>query len=180
MTPTNMLHPERRVALVRDLRILDTPPERSFDVVAQGLARLYHVPVALVTFLDQEHQFIKAAVGTDERQRPLTETFCQYTMTSDQVLVIPDLTEDARTREHPFVTGSPHLRFYAGAPIMVEGLQVGTACIFDLAPRTLTSVQVSSLAHLARLVAVTVHARRYAPTRAADYPHWSAERSGDR
>ncbi|MFC4427096.1 GAF domain-containing protein [Deinococcus navajonensis] len=180
MTHNPALARERRVALVRDLGILDTPPEQSFDLVAQGLARVYQVPVAMVTFLDQDRQFIKAVAGTDARHRPLTETFCQHTLSSDSVLVIPDLIEDDRGQHHPLVTGPPHVRFYAGAPILVDGVHVGTLCIFDLMPRTLSPQQVDGLAQLARMVAITVQARRYGPAILLEAPRSTAKQNPDR
>ncbi|GHF56341.1 PAS domain-containing protein [Deinococcus metalli] len=140
--------------------IVGTPPERTFDLIAAGAARLAHTPIALVTFVDTHRQWIKAAVGADLQNTPRDVAFCTHALASSQVLVVPDTTQDARFRDNPLVTGAPHLRFYAGAPIMTGGVVLGTVCVLDTQPRHPTDHDLQGLAQLARITANLLEHRR--------------------
>nr|WP_084051151.1 GAF domain-containing protein [Deinococcus hopiensis] len=109
----------------------------------------YQVPIALLTLVGKTHQYFKAAVGTGPEPTPVELTFCRHTVQSDEVLVVPDAQADPRFRENPFVTGDPHIRFYAGAPLKVGGVRVGSLCILDVQPRTLTAREAENLAYSA-------------------------------
>lgn len=144
---------EARLSALRRYRILDTPPEVGFDRIARLAVRLFDVPIALVTLVDANRQWFKACYGLDIRQTGRQEAFCAYTILSDEVMVVPDAMLDARFVDNTLVTGSPHIRFYAGAPLKTsDGFFLGSLCIIDTRPRTLTQEQQKTLADLAALV----------------------------
>lgn len=176
-SPTNSaVREEQRLALLQSCNIMDTAQERSYDLIVEGLARLYGVPVALITFMDGQRQFLKASVGTDVREMPITQSFCQYTLESDEPLVLGDLTQDWRSHTHPMVTGARGLRFYAGAPIIVDGFRLGTVCIFDRTPRSAHDMDMSLLVHMAMMVAATIKTRSHSPRAPLPYPSYRARK----
>ncbi|SMB81582.1 GAF domain-containing protein [Deinococcus hopiensis] len=125
----------------------------SLDAITQFTAMEYEVPIALLTLIGKTHQYFKAAVGVTPEPVPVEVSFCRHTIQSNEVLVIPDTQLDPRFQDNPFVTGEPHLRFYAGAPILHEGLRVGSLCLLDTRPRTLTARQAENLAYRAYFAA---------------------------
>jgi signal transduction histidine kinase len=143
---------ERLRALTR-YDILDTSPEAEFDDVAQLAAAICGTHVALISFIDRDRQWFKARVGLDRTETPRAEAFCAYAIHDAPVLVVPDATNDARFSDNPLVTSDPHIRFYAGAPITTEdGFRIGTVCVIDMTPRSLSEKQRAALEALARQV----------------------------
>ncbi|GGK33806.1 hypothetical protein GCM10008955_29820 [Deinococcus malanensis] len=106
---------------------------------------------------------------------PVGETFCQYTLESDSILVIPDTTQDARSALHRFVTGEPGLRFYAGAPIITGGFRIGTVCVLDTRPHDADEFDLGVLTHMALMVAATLEARKLNPRAKVVYPRYRAQ-----
>ena len=156
---------ERLRALYRS-RLLDSEAEAAFDDLAQLAAHVCRVPIAAVNFLDEDVQFGKAAVGVDRRLMgvPRDSTVCSYAILQEDALEVPDLALDARTRGNP-VLSRFGLRYYAGAPVRTrEGHALGTVCVFDLEPRSLTPGQIGALAALARQAAVLVEWRTARPS----------------
>lgn len=126
----------QRLAALRRYRILDTPAEPAFDRLAQLAARLFQAPIALIGFVDAERQWMKACVGADLRETRREHTFCTHTILHDELLVVPDATQDPRFAQLPAVTGAPGIRFYAGANLITDdGFRVGTLCVVDTQPR---------------------------------------------
>ena len=126
----------RRLLALRGLNILDTPPEERFDRITRTAARLFHVPVALVSLVDDERQWFKACVGLDASAAPRDTAFCAFAILGAETMVVPDATRDERFADNPLVTGAPHIRFYAGHPIRAPGGEaVGTLCVIDHRPR---------------------------------------------
>ena len=127
--------PERLQALYH-YQVLDSPPEPSFDRLTALAARLFDAPIALVSLLEQERQWFKSAHGLCERQTSTSVSFCKHTLSSDSVLVVPDAAVDPRFADNGLVTGAPHIRFYAGAPLITpDGYNLGSLCIIDHSPR---------------------------------------------
>jgi PAS domain S-box-containing protein len=152
-------HPQRLAAL-RAYAILDTPPEPEFDEIAEMAAKACGMPMAHINFVDADRQWIKAAYGHPARTMPLDFGFCTETMRADGVLVLPDLAAEPETAGNPLVTGEPHLRFYAGVPLVTpDGWAIGTLCVLDREPRTLTDQQVFILKALARTVMTQLESR---------------------
>ncbi|MET0270873.1 MAG: GAF domain-containing protein, partial [Sphingomonas sp.] len=128
-----------RLAALRALRLLDTPTEERFDRLTRMAAALFRVPVALVSLVDAERQWFKSRVGADVCETSRESSFCAHAVVARETMVVPDALADPRFRDNPLVTGAPHIRFYAGAPIHAPGGQpVGTLCILDTRPRALT------------------------------------------
>ncbi|WP_416356640.1 PAS domain S-box protein [Aureimonas phyllosphaerae] len=152
-----------RLAALDSLGILDTPAEQGFDDVAHLASRLCATPVALVSLVAADRQWFKAHVGFPDCQGELNSSICRYVLEEPDTLVIEDLATDPRTAANPLVTGEPHIRFYAGAPLRLEDRQVvGTLCVFDIAPRAggLTADQKSDLRALSRQVSALLDMRR--------------------
>src|SRR5919199_3380376 len=145
--------PERLRAL-RRYGILDTPPESAFDRITGLAARLFDVPIVLVTLVDEGRQWFKSCYGLDLRQTEREVSFCAHALLADEVLVVPDATRDPRFADNPLVLGPPDIRFYAGAPLKTpDGFTLGTLCIIDTAPRDgLDAGQAATLVDLAALV----------------------------
>jgi len=124
----------RRVAL-QELAILDTDPEPGFDHLTALAADIFDVPIALISILDEDRQWFKACIGLSERSTPRNIAFCDHTIRHDSAMIIPNASQDERFCDNPLVTGSHHIRFYAGAPLRYNGALIGTLCVLDVKPR---------------------------------------------
>ena len=150
---------ERLAALTR-YRILDTEAEAQFDDIVQLAAMICGVPISLISLVDEDRQWFKARVGLDATQTARDISACQYAITQDDVTVVPDTYEDPRFDGNPLVTGDPHMRFYAGAPLTTpDGHRIGTLCVLDTMPRELTLQQQFALEVLSRQVITTLDLR---------------------
>lgn len=117
------------------------------------VAEICETPVALVTLLDKDTQWFKAAKGTDLECTDRGLSFCNYTIKQEEVLVIPDMLLDNTFNTNPLVTGEPYVRFYAGAPLITkDGYALGSLCVVDMKPRQLTQHQLTSIKILAKQV----------------------------
>jgi signal transduction protein with GAF and PtsI domain len=109
--------------------------------------------MAALTFIDGERQWFKAKIGIEASETLREDAFCTYTMQSNDLMLVEDATTDQRFSDNPYVTGEPHIRFYAGAPLTnAEGKALGSLCVIDREPRTLSEPQEQALKALARLV----------------------------
>jgi two-component sensor histidine kinase len=150
-----------RLAALRSYRILDTPPEPTFDDLVQLAARVCHAPVAAISLIDDRRQWFKAEIGFGVRETPLALSICNSVLLEPGLTVVRDLTQDARFDCNPLVTGEPRLRFYAAALIETpDGLPLGTLCVLDDEPRDLTDDQAFTLKTLAREVMSQLELRR--------------------
>ena len=141
-----------RLAALRRYDILDTPREQRFDDIVEIASQVCGTPIAIVNLVDADRQWGKAMVGLDDSEAPREDSFCARTIEwHEDVMEVPDTHEDPRFRDNPMVLGDPHLRFYAGAQIVDrEGYGIGSVCVADRVPRTLTDAQRSALAALGR------------------------------
>jgi anti-sigma regulatory factor (Ser/Thr protein kinase) len=152
--------PERLAALHR-YRILDTNPERAFDDLALLASQICGTPMALITLIDENRQWFKSRVGVSVGETPRRISFCARTIEQPDLLVIPDALADRRFSDNPLVLGDPHIRFYAGAPLITpDGHAIGTLCVADRVPRHLTADQVEALLALKRQVEMQLELRR--------------------
>ncbi len=143
---------ERLIAL-RQLGILNTPPEAHFDAVCRLARQIFNVPIALVTLVDEEEQWFKAKCGLDISGTTREVSFCSHTILKDEIFVVPDAADDHRFCDNPLVVGDPGIRFYAGAPLIIQqGIRVGAFCIIDRVPRELTAQEIDQLRDLAQIV----------------------------
>ncbi|MFB9994763.1 GAF domain-containing protein [Deinococcus oregonensis] len=152
---------EQRLDALHRYGISYQSPERSFDLLAGGLAKLYSTPFALVTFMDAKHQYVKAASGLEMQTIALASSFCQYLLTSTGALIIGDATQDERVMALSVVTGLPGIRFYAGAPIWSsDGFQIGSVCVLDTVSRDPETVDPSYLLHFAHMAQAVLEHRQ--------------------
>ena len=122
-----------------------------FDDIALVASAICQTPIALMSLIDSERQWFKARVGLDTPETPREHAFCSYTILGDETLIVEDARDDARFANNPLVTSAPHIRFYAGAPLIdYEGNALGSLCVIDRKPRQLTDEQKAGLAALAR------------------------------
>ncbi|WP_432823698.1 ATP-binding protein [Trichloromonas sp.] len=154
---------EARLAELRGLAILDTPPEERFDRITRVASRLFGVPVALVSLVDANRQWFKSCVGLTVSETPRDISFCGHAILHDEPLIIPDAEQDPRFFDNPLVTGPPHVRFYAGQPLHgPRGQRVGTLCLIDHHPRQLSSDDRRALGDLAAWAETELNAARLA------------------
>lgn len=144
---------EQRLNELQRYAVLDTPSEKAFDNITDLAARIFRVPISTVTLIDKDRQWFKSCLGLETRETGRDIAFCSHAILGDEVMVVRDATEDERFVDNPLVIASPHIRFYAGAPVKTaNGLNLGTLCIMDTKPRVLTKGNIATLAGLAILV----------------------------
>ncbi|TXF99556.1 PAS domain S-box protein [Massilia arenae] len=142
-----------RLALLRELDLLDTPAEPVFDRVVRLASRLLEVPMAAFSLIDTERQWFKSRVGVEAAETPRADAFCAHTILQDEPLVVPDARRDPRFAHNPLVTGAPDIRFYAGVPVRSsDGLALGALCAIDVVPRQLDAEQKAVLVDLAAII----------------------------
>ncbi|WP_251962938.1 GAF domain-containing protein [Salinibacter ruber] len=151
----------RRLQALRRYDVIDTPPEETFDRIADLAAALLDVPIGLVTFVGDQKQWHKACIGLDAQGLGLDASFCVHTLDEGQRLVVEDATEDERFDDNPLVTEDPHVRFYAGAPMITpDGHVLGTVCVLDTEPRAPSERQLTGLDDLAQMGVDQLERRR--------------------
>lgn len=148
--------------------ILDTPPEAELDELVQLASSICGVPVALVSLVDETRQWFKAKVGLAAQETPRDVAFCAHAIAeaAPGVFTVRDARQDPRFAANPLVTGDPHVVFYAGAPLVVEGgAKLGTLCVIDSRPHELTPEQERALETLSRVVVRHLELRRVSTER---------------
>jgi len=145
---------KERLAALSRYGILDTPDEAAFDSLTALASRLFNVPTAIVSLVDENRQWFKSRHGTSLRETSREISFCAHALLGDGVMVVPDAAIDPRFERNPLVTGTLGIRFYAGAPIKVAGAHnLGTLCLMDTVPRDFSAEKQQVLADLAALAA---------------------------
>lgn len=146
-----------RLKALHELRLLYTPPEDVYDSIVNLAREMFGVPIVLISLVDEDVQWFKAACGTDLAGSPREQAFCSYTVMSGEPFVVEDSHADPRFCDNPLVTGEPFIRFYAGAPLAVSsGHRIGSLCLVDSAPRTISGSDLQRLTALARITACLV------------------------
>jgi serine/threonine protein kinase len=144
---------ENRMRAVERYRILDTPADGAFDRIASLAARMFSVPVAIVSVVDHDRIWFKAHHGTDVTEIGRDPGLCASAILQDEAWVIESATADPRTLANPLVAGEFGLQFYAGVPLRTpDGYNLGTFCILDREPRTFTAADTRALEDLAAIV----------------------------
>jgi diguanylate cyclase (GGDEF)-like protein len=154
-----------RLAKLAALRIMDTPAEPEFDAIVALANRLLGCPIALISLVDDHRQWFKARHGLEAEGTPRDQAFCAHAIGGDGVMVVEDASRDPRFAANPLVTGAPHIRFYAGAPLRPaipafdDQTAIGTLCVIDTEPRTFGEADRALLKQLAGLVDGLTRAR---------------------
>src|SRR6266404_2063947 len=149
-----------RLRTLRSYKILDTKPEERFDELTQLAALICDAPISLISLIDTDRQWFKSRFGLDMQESPRAQAFCTHAIMQPEMFVVPDAAQDERFAHNPFVTGDPHIRFYAGAPLATrDGHLLGTLCVIDRQPHTLTKEQKTALEILARHVIANIELR---------------------
>ncbi|MGI4985683.1 MAG: GAF domain-containing protein [Janthinobacterium lividum] len=151
---------EARLAAVDRLGLFDHAPEQRFDRITRLAAYMTSAPMAILSLVGAQRQWFISHHGLMEQAISREWSLCNYTLIEQDMFMVENAAQDARFERNPFVTGAPHLRFYAGMPLPDEqGHRVGVLCVVDTVARHLSSVQVHALHDLAKLAAETlVHA----------------------
>jgi len=142
-----------RLAALRALLILDTPPEERFDRIVRFAACQFDMPMAVISLIDANRQWFKARVGIDACATDREVAFCAHALAGRDLLIVEDAALDPRFHDNPLVTGAPYIRFYAGAPLALPcGSVLGTICVLDTKPRRICEIESAILYTLRDLV----------------------------
>ena len=143
----------QRLETLKSLNVLDTGPEERFDRLTRMCKRLFGVPIALVSLVDENRQWFKSCDGLSVSETPRDISFCGHAILGTDIFVVPDAAEDERFSDNPLVVDEPNIRFYAGCPLRSQnGHKLGTLCIIDRIPRKLTEDDLEALRDLASMV----------------------------
>ncbi len=160
-----------RLAVLKEYHILDSGTEQSYDDIVGLAAHICKVPMAMISLVDEVRQWFKSRLGVDQQQTPREVAFCAHAILENEPFMVRDAAKDRRFADSGLVTGEPHIRFYAGIPLInPEGLALGTLCVVDRQPRRLSAEQLKALQALSRQVMALLELRRVS-THLADALH---------
>jgi len=150
-----------RMEALRSFFILDSQSDENFDRITRLASQMLGLPVALISLVDEDRQWFLSRVGVDVCQTGREVAFCAHAICGDEVFVVTDTLNDERFRSNPLVTGPPHIRFYAGAPLHTgQGHNIGTLCVIGTEPRGLSEQEAGLLRELASLAMHQIEMRR--------------------
>ncbi|KAB8027383.1 ATP-binding protein [Fluviispira multicolorata] len=142
---------EERQKTLENFFVLDTDEEEVFNDITQLASAICQTPISLISLVDSERQWFKSSKGLCAKETPRDISFCGHAIQQKEIFEIQDARADARFFDNPFVTEPPHIRFYAGAPLIASnGHSIGTLCVIDSNPKILTDEQKRSLENLSK------------------------------
>lgn len=148
-----------RLSALKALHLLDSEPEERFDRLTRMAKRMFQVPMALFTLVDEDRQWFKSCFGVSETQTPREISFCGHAIHGRETLVVENALKDSRFFDNPLVVEEPHIRFYAGTPVRTrDGYAIGTLCVMDRVARVFHPEDKAMLEDMARLVEAEIHA----------------------
>lgn len=159
LNPHEEMQEQQRLAALYQLNILDTPEEPEYDELVHLAAQVCRTPISTVTLVDAHRQWFKAAIGLKDRETPRAVSFCSQAIRQSGLFIVENAASDPHFRDYANVTGDPGIRFYAGIPLEANGYPVGTLCVIDTVPRTLTEDQRNALRILGRQVKTRIELR---------------------
>lgn len=163
MKPPLPTDEEDRLKALYSYQLLDTESEQEYDDIVMLAAQICGTPIANISLIDKNRQWLKAKIGLDGRETSRDVAFCAYTIHNKDggSMVVNDALEDERFAQNPLVTGDPNIRFYAGAPLITpDNFALGALCVIDSEPRQITDEQLKALEALARQVTLKFELRR--------------------
>ena len=145
---------QQRISALNEYLLLDTLPEKDFDDITKLASQICNTPISLISLVDKNRQWFKSHHGLSAPEMSREYSFCAHAINNpEEIFIVPDSTEDERFADNPLVTGDPHVIFYAGVPLTTDaGYALGSICIIDNKPRTLTCEQLESLKALSNQV----------------------------
>lgn len=150
-----------RLRALASYKIMDSASEQAYDDLTHLAAMICDAPISLVSLVDERRQWFKSRLGLEAQETPRDLAFCAHAILQDDPLIIEDAMLDPRFASNPLVTSEPKIRFYAGAPLkMPSGHSLGTLCVIDRRPRTLTEAQRAALLALSQMVVSQLELRR--------------------
>jgi len=150
----------QRLAALSATGLMDSPGEQVFDRLTWLASHVTECPMALLTLLSGQRQWFKSRIGVERRETPREVAFCSHTIMQDGAFVVEDAGADPRFAANPLVTGDPHIRFYAGYPVLdANGLALGSLCVLDSEPRRLRERELRALRELAAIASDEVKRR---------------------
>ncbi len=150
-----------RLQALADYQLLDTPQEKAYDAFTQLAGEITGASISTISLIDTDRQWFKSRQGIGVAETPRDVAFCSHVVASGEQLVVEDARLDERFRDNPFVTGDPYIRFYAGVPLTTaQGFTIGTLCVMDPKPRSLTGQQLGALRALASTLMTVFEGRR--------------------
>jgi len=146
---------QERLCALNAYHILDTPAEKSFDNLVKLATQIFNMPIAFISLIDERRQWFKSSIGLGATEMNRHDSFCEHTIEGTDVMEVCDTWDDRRFNDFAVVTGEPHIRYYAGAPLIDdEGYALGSLCVADTKPHQLTELQKDILRNLAEQVMV--------------------------
>ncbi|GAA4417969.1 hypothetical protein GCM10023187_50900 [Nibrella viscosa] len=151
-----------RLKALNSYSILDSMPEEEYDSITRIATEICRAPISLVSLIDENRQWFKSRQRLKVTETPRDQSFCAHAIIQpDQIFIVSDARQDERFADNPLVTGYPNVVFYAGVPLVDnDGFPLGSLCVIDNRPRTLTENQLLALKALARLVTTNFELRR--------------------
>lgn len=139
---------QQRLDALEELGILYIPLNERFDRITRTVCRMFDMPIAYVSMIDKDTQWFKSISGVDLESTDRSTSMCTHTLLVDEYIICDDLSKDERFNDSPFVTSGLCLRFYAGFTLKSKGQNIGTLCMTDTKPRTLSSTDISTMRDL--------------------------------